>query len=125
MKKDFTIPVSSNVGLAIVKHELEDYYEAYIINQKNEAITQVMVNISAFKGDKKTSDMRRVIKVMPANSAEKIENILPEVLEFKTTYLISYFIDNTLYDNKIIVENPDFGTSTIIAPLEKEGIMLW
>lgn len=125
MKKDFTIPVSTNVGLAIVKHELEDYYEAYIINQKEEAITQVMVNISAYKDDKKTSDMRRLIKVMPANSGEKIENILPEVLGFKTTYLISYFVENTLFDKKIIVENPDFSQSTLIAPLEKEGVMLW
>jgi hypothetical protein len=125
MKKDFTIPVSTNVGLAIVKHEEENYYEAYIINQKDLAITQIMINISAFKDDKKTSNMRRVIKEMPANTGEKIENILPEVLEFKTTYLISYFIDNTLYDKKIIVENPDFSKSTIIAPIGKEGIMLW
>lgn len=125
MKKDFTIPESTNVGLAIVKHELEDYYEAFIINQKNEAITQVMVNISAYKDDKKTSNMRRVIKVMPSNSGEKIENILPEVLEFRTTYMISYFIGNTLYDNKIIVENPDLSTSTFVAPLEREGLMIW
>tara|TARA_R110001592_G_scaffold307299_2_gene580952 strand:+ start:498917 stop:499294 length:378 start_codon:yes stop_codon:yes gene_type:complete len=125
MKKDFKIPVSTNVGLAIVKHDEDDYYEAYIINQKDVAIEQIMVNISAYKDDKKTSDMRRVIKVMPANTGEKIENILPEVLEFKTTYLISYFIDNTLYDKKIIVENPDFSTSTLISPIGKEGIMLW
>jgi hypothetical protein len=125
MKKDFTIPVSTNVGLAVVKHEEENYYEAYVVNQKNEAITEVMINISAYKDDKKTSNMRRVIKVMPANTGEKIENILPEVLEFKTTYLISYFVDNTLYDKKIIVENPDFSSTTLIAPIQKEGVMLW
>lgn len=125
MKKDITIPISTNVGLAIIKSEDENYYEAYIINQKDETITQIMVNISAYKDDKKTSNMRQVIKTISANSGEKVENILPEVLEFKTTYLISYFIENTLYDKKIVVENPDFSKSTFIPPLGKEGVMLW
>lgn len=124
MKKDIVIPKSTNVGLAIIKNN-EEYYEAFLVNNNQDALSEVLINISASKEDKITSNMRRRVPLLQGNSAEKLENILTEVLAFKSTYFITYFLGDKMFEKKITVENPDINKTEQIDALGKEGIMLW
>lgn len=123
MIKDIDIPKSQDVALAITKNK--DFYEIHLVNKKNEAINNVLLLINATKDNKKTSTLRRQIPLLEANKGIKVENMLPEVLLFKSTYSITYFSGDKLFDLKIEIENPSFSKIENISQIEAQGILIW
>lgn len=122
MIKDIDIPKSTNIAIAVTQSE--DFYEIYIVNKNPASVSDVMLVIDASNGDKKTSTIRRHIPILAASTAIKLENMLPEVLTFKSIYRISYFLGNKLFDLKIEMENPDFRNANHISEINAEGILI-
>ncbi|VXB33159.1 conserved hypothetical protein [Flavobacterium sp. 9R] len=110
MKKDIIIPVVENVFIAAVQEWSDDFMEkvwyAYLVNDSDFNIEGVMVVSKAFgtiDGEmKKTSLLRHAFVEIPAVSVVKIEMIEKSVLTLNNEFMVTYFIDGTLYDKKFI-----------------------
>jgi hypothetical protein len=67
------------------------------------------------KSGVKTATLRKVIKVLPAKSAAKLEPIMPEVFHLFNEYWVTFFEENALKDRKFI-----FGPHTIEAAFQED-----
>lgn len=110
MKKDIIIPVVENVFIAAVQEWSDDFMEkvwyAYLVNDSDFNLEGIMVVSKAFgtiDGEmKKTSLLRHAFVAIPAVSVVKIEMIEKSVLTLNNEFMVTYFIDGTLYDKKFI-----------------------
>ena len=110
MKKDIIIPVVENVFIAAVQEWSDDFmgkvWYAYLVNDSDFNLEGVMVVSKAFgtiDGEmKKTSLLRHAFVEIPAVSVVKIEMIEKSVLTLNNEFMVTYFIDGTLYDKKFI-----------------------
>lgn len=102
MKKDIEIPESSGIHVAAVREKNEEFqsldWNAYIINDKNEAVEMVLIVSKGYDNKKATSTMRHSIKVLPAKSFAKIEFLQDEVLQLKNEFSVTYFGDGKMYE---------------------------
>lgn len=108
MKKDIAFPKVVGVHIAIVRETVEKEVEwaAYIINENNHAITNVMVTSKGY-GEAKgqtinTSNLRRYVEQVEAFSALKYEIIPEELLGITNEFWLSYYVGKTIYDKKYI-----------------------
>lgn len=110
MKKDIIIPLVENVFIAAVQEWSDDFMEkvwyAYLVNDSDFNLEGVMVVSKAFgtiDGEmKKTSLLRHAFVEIPAVSVVKIEMIEKSVLTLNNEFMVTYFINGTLYDKKFI-----------------------
>lgn len=110
MKKDIIIPVVENVFMAAVQEWSDDFMEkvwyAYLVNDSDFDIESVMVVSKAFgtiDGEmKKTSLLRHAFVHVPSVSVVKVEMIEKSVLSLNNEFMVTYFIEGTLYDKKFI-----------------------
>ena len=110
MKKDIIIPEVENVFVAVVQEWSDDFMEkvwyAYLVNDSDFLIESVMVVSKAFgtiDGEmKKTSLLRHAFVEVPAVSVVKIEMIEKSVLTLNNEFMVTFFMDNKLFDKKFI-----------------------
>ena len=110
MKKDIEIPTVENVFLAAVQEWSDDFMEkvwyAYLINDSDFKLDGVMVVSKAcgtIDGEmKKTSLLRHAFLEVPAISFVKIEMIEKNVLQLNNEFMVTFFINEKLYDKKYI-----------------------
>ncbi len=110
MKKDITIPTVENVFLAAVQEWSDDFMEkvwyVHLVNDSDFDLDSVMVVSKAFgtieDEMKKTSLLRHAFVKVPAVSVVKIELLEKNVLLLNNEFMVTFFIDNTLYDRKYI-----------------------
>ncbi|MFN3752709.1 hypothetical protein [Flavobacterium sp.] len=120
MKKDITIPTVENVFLAAVQEWSDEFMEkvwnVYLVNDSDYDLDSVMVVSKAFgtiDGEmKKTALLRHAFLQIPSVSVVKIEMIENNVLRLNNEFMVTYFIENTLYDKKFIFKaqsiTPDY-----------------
>ena len=110
MKKDIKIPEVENVFLAAVQEWSDDFMEkvwyVHLVNDSDFDLDSVMVVSKAFgtlDGEmKKTSLLRHAFVKVPAVSIVKIELLEKNVLLLNNEFMVTFFIDSTLYDKKYI-----------------------
>lgn len=110
MKKDIIIPVVENIFIAAVQEWNDDFMQktwyAYLVNDSDFTLDSVMVVSKAsgmLNGEmKKTSLLRHAFVEVPAVSVVKIELIQDDVLALNNEFMITFFIDKTLYDKNYI-----------------------
>ena len=108
MKKDIPIPKVENVFFAAIQEWSDELMEkvwyVYLINDSDFDLDSVMVVSKAFgtlDGEmKKTSLLRHTFIQVPAVSVKKIEMIEQNVLQLNNEFMVTYFIDSTLFDKK-------------------------
>lgn len=113
MKKDIIIPKVENVFLAAIQEWSDDFMEkvwyAYLVNDSDFLIESVMVVSKAFgtiDGEmKKTSLLRHAFVSVPPVSVMKIEMIEKSVLVLNNEFMLTFFIDDKLYDKKFIFKS--------------------
>jgi energy-converting hydrogenase Eha subunit E len=120
MKTDIIIPEVENVFLAAVQEWSDDFMEkvwyAYLVNDSDFNLDSVMIVSKAFgtiDGEmKKTSLLRHAFVEVPAVSVVKIELLEKSVLALNNEFMVTFFIDNKLYDRKFIFKansiTPDY-----------------
>ena len=120
MKKDLIIPIVENVFLAAVQEWSDDFMEkvwfAYLVNDSDFLLEGIMIVSKAFgtiNGEmKKTSLLRHAFLEVEPVSVKKIEMIYKDVLVLNNEFMLTYFIDGTLYDKKFIFKansiTPDY-----------------
>jgi hypothetical protein len=120
MKSDITIPTVENVFLAAVQEWSDELMQkvwyVHLVNDSDYDLESVMVVSKAFgvlDGEmKKTSLLRHAFVKVTSVSVVKIELLDDSVLRLNNEFMITYFIDNTLYDKKFIFKaqsiTPDY-----------------
>ena len=110
MKSDINIPEVENVFLAAVSEYSDDFGEniwnVYLVNDSDFNLESVMIVSSAsgtLNGEmKKTSLLRHAFIEIPAVSVVKVEMIEKSVLQLNNEFMVTYFIENTLFDKRFI-----------------------
>lgn len=134
MKKDIVIPQVENVYVAAIQEWSDDFMEkkwyAYLINDSDFLLEGVMVVSSAsgiIDGEpRKTSMLRHAFVEIQPVSFMKIEMIEDSVLVLDNQFMVTYFIDNVLYDKTYTFKahsvHEDYTSEVPL--LFKDGIMI-
>ncbi len=123
MKKDILIPEVKNVYVAAVlmtNDTGDQQWWIHLINDSTSPLENVMIQSRGYsdldtKSGVKTATLRKVINLLPAKSAAKLEPIMPEVFHLFNEYWVTFFEENTLKDRKFI-----FGPYTIEATIKED-----
>lgn len=110
MKKDIVIPEVKNVYVAAVQEWNDDFMEktwyAYLVNDSEHKLETAIV-VSGAVGDingeeRRTSTMRHAFTEVLPDTAVKIEMIEESVLALNNSFMVTFFIGNTLYDKTYV-----------------------
>lgn len=129
MRKDIEIPTVENVHIVAAKEWDEDFtgqqWNIYLVNNREEEISTVLVMSRGKSDDKKTAILRHGLGNLGARSAAKIEFISEEVLGFTNEYLVTFFAENKLFERNFIFEpNSISEENVVLLPvMESEGIL--
>lgn len=131
MKKDIPIRKVTDVAIAMVPDaQDENFWEAYIINLKDEAIKNVLITSKGYgevKGEKiTTTQLRYFYEIIGPEMAVKIEPIDVKLLTIANEYWISFNLDDFMYDKKyVFMPGSSAGLNrTTIPILNQRGIMI-
>jgi hypothetical protein len=121
MKADITVPEVENVFMAAVQEWSDDFmakmWYIYVVNDSDFDIDSVMVVSKAFgtiDGEmKKTSLLRHAFAQVPAVSVIKVEMVQDSVLTLNNEFMLTYFMDNKLYDKKFIFKANSINENTV------------
>lgn len=110
MRKDITIPEVENIFLAAVQEWSDDFmsnmWYIYLVNDSDFMMDNAIIVSKAFgtiDGEmKKTSLLRHAYLEVPAVSVAKVEMLEESVLALNNEFMLTFFIDNKLYDKKYI-----------------------
>lgn len=124
MKKDIKIPEVTNVEIAIVLEDNNDW-SVYIINKKEIDLEMVVIVSQGFSETKTTSLFRRRIEVLPANSFARFELIQPELFALDNRFQVTFFEGNILYDKTFTFKKNTIkeGALRVITMLQKRGVL--
>jgi len=129
MKKDIEIPVATGVYMAIT-HDYNEVFKtndwnAYLINEKEEAIEMVLIVSHGYDNEVKTSTMRHKLDKLPAKSGAKIELMQDEVLKLNNEFKLTFFENNILFEKTFLFKKNTIKNSALrhIKILNKQGII--
>lgn len=129
MQKDIEIPKAENVHVVAVKEFDKDFTEQqwyiYVVNNREDEISMVLVVSRGNSEDKKTSTIRQNLGDIESRSSKKIEFISSEVLGFTNEYLLTFFAENKLYERKFVFKPNSISEEklTEIPIMQSEGIL--
>lgn len=134
MRKDITIPEVENIFLAAVQEWSDDFmsnmWYIYLVNDSDFLMDNVMIVSKAFgtlNGEmKKTSLLRHAFVEVAAVSVAKVEMIEESVLALNNEFMLTFFIDNKLYDKKYIFTAGSISESNFeeVPILFKDGVIV-
>lgn len=134
MKKDIIIPEVKNVYVAAVKEWNEDFQEnswyAYLVNDTDVNLEMAIVVSKAYgliNGEqRKTAVFRHAFNEVPAKSFIKIELLENNVLQLNNEFIVSYFMENKLYDKSFVFRTNTINdkATTDIPVMNKKGILV-
>ncbi|SRX52552.1 hypothetical protein [Aequorivita sp. CIP111184] len=129
MRKDIEIPKAENVHIVAVYEWDEDFsvhqWNIYLVNNREEEISTVLVLSRGKSEDKKTSTLRHNLGNIQPKTAAKVEFIPIEVLGFTNEYLLTFFSKNKLLERKFVFDPNSISEENIvkIPTLESEGVL--
>ena len=94
--------------MAVVKEtdSVEAEWGVYLINNKDVDIKNIIIASKGYGNidnqDIKTSTLRHFFDNVTADSFLKVEKIMPEVFGLNNEYMLTFYIDGTIYDRKYI-----------------------
>ncbi|MCU0433660.1 MAG: hypothetical protein MUC87_09430 [Bacteroidia bacterium] len=132
MKKDLEIPQVENVAVAIVKepNRDDDEWGVYLINLKNEPISNVFVTSTGYgevNGERlKTSTLRHFFETVAPDTAIKVEPIMDFTFGLSNEYWVSFYVGEQIYDKQYVFlpETINPSNFTRIPLLDRKGVMI-
>ncbi|MFC4095627.1 hypothetical protein [Euzebyella saccharophila] len=128
MKKDIEIPIAKDVHVAVIREWNDEFlskdWNAYLINNRKDAIEMAIVVSKGYDGDIKTSTMRHGLGTLGPRSFAKIEVLQEEVLALTNEFFVTFFAEGKLYEKKFLFQKNTIteNSLTTIPLIEKEGI---
>lgn len=106
MRKDIEIPKVKDVYIAAVKEWdaefLSQSWIAYLINDSDKSLEITMVVSRGKNKNQKTATLRHAFGAISPKSFKKIELLMEEVFSFTNEFLVTYFIEKTLYEKTFV-----------------------
>jgi len=106
VKRDIDIPEVENVYVAAVKVYNESFkveeWNAYLINDRDEAIEMALIVSKGYDEKKQTSVIRHKLEKLPSKSFAKIEFIQEEVLALNNQFQVTFFADGKMFEKKYL-----------------------
>jgi hypothetical protein len=132
VKKDIHFPKVEGVSMAVVKEtdDIDAEWGVYLINNKNVEIKNIIVASKGYgtidEQEIKTSTLRHFFDEVLAENFTKVEKIMPEVFGLNNQYMLTFYIDGTIYDRKyIFVPDSVLEENLIQIPLiDRPGILI-
>ncbi len=131
MKKDIIIPEVKDVHIAVVKEWNEDFssndWNIYLINNRREPLESVMVmSRGKHRDGRKTTTFRHAFPVVAAKTAVKVELIMEQVFPFMNEFILTYFIEQTLYDKTFMAAPNTINENNFsdLPVMNQEGVLL-
>ena len=131
MIKDIDFKKVTDLAMAVLPDdEGDDMWKVYLINLKDQPITNVMVTSLGYgtiEGkDVKTSSIRQFIEVLDAEAFIVLEILPKELTNLNNQFWVSFYMDDVLYDKKyvFVTESINENYFTTIPVLEKRGVMI-
>jgi hypothetical protein len=135
MKKDIDIRKVEDLAIALVPRDTDDpeydyFWDAYLINLKEEPIKSVLVNSRGYgevEGEKRqTATFRHFWETIGALEIIKIEPVSTELFSLANEFWVSFSHDNYLYDRKYVFVQGSLDPMhfTEIPFLDKRGVMI-
>lgn len=134
MKKDINPPKVENVAVAVIRevNELNKHiWNVYLINERKQTLENVLISSKGYITDvagneTKTSVLRHAIGNVAPNDYALIEPIMEDVFALHNEYLVTFFIDNDMYDKKYIFLAETIKEENLInvPVLNKKGVMI-
>ena len=129
MRKDIEIPKAEKVHIVAIKEWDKNFtgqqWNVYLVNDREDEITTVLVMSRGKSEDRKTSTLRHGLGNMASKTVVKVEFIPPEVLGFTNEYLVTFFSENKLFERRFIFEPNSITEENVkeLPVLEAEGIL--
>lgn len=110
MKADIIIPKVENVHVVAIQEWSDDFQEncwyAYLLNATNETLEMAMIVSRAYgliDGEQRnTMSLRHAFAKVEPQTAVRIEFLENNLLQLNNEFMLSYFIDNKMFDKKFI-----------------------
>ncbi len=128
MRKDIEIPKVKNVHIVAIQEWDKDFlnqnWNVYLINNREDTITTVLVMSRGNSEDRKTSTLRHGLGNIEPKTASKVEFIPTEVLGFINEYLVTFFAENKLFERKFTFDSFAISEENAVKVpvLEAEGV---
>lgn len=104
MKKDIPNYKVEDLIVAIIPTEDERFWEVFLINLKDEALTNVLITSRGYgernKQKVETTVLRYFIEAIPGLDYVKLELISDEVFDLTNEYWVSFNWEGYMYDKK-------------------------
>ena len=134
MMKDIPNLKVEDIAIAVVPRDdlaaEEELWDTYLINLKEESISNVLVNSKGYgkvEGEKmKTTILRHFFEEIPPLSVVKIEPIQVKLFGLTNEYWVSFTHDEYMYDKKYIFVNGSIVEEnfTRIPFINRQGVMI-
>lgn len=134
MMKDIPNLKVEDIAIAVVPRDdmaaEEELWDTYLINLKEEPISNVLVNSKGYgevEGEKmKTTILRHFFEEIPALSVVQIEPIQVKLFGLTNEYWVSFVYDDYMYDKKYIFVNGSIAKEnfTKIPFIGRKGVMI-
>lgn len=130
MKKDIEIPKVKGVYLAAVKQFNKDFqaeeWNAYLINERSDALEMVLIVSRGFSGDTQTSVMRHKVEKLPPKSFVKVEYLQPEVLALNNEFAVTFFAEGQMFDKKFLFKKNSINEKALrdLPLIPEKGVLL-
>jgi len=130
VKKDINIPEVTDVFIAAVREKHEEYktldWNAYLINDRAEAIEGVLIVSKGYDGKKETATMRHSITRLPSQSFAKVEFLQEDVLQLNNEFSVSFFAEGKMFHKKFVFKKDSINEKTLqnLPVMQKKGVLL-
>ncbi|WP_372917291.1 hypothetical protein [Salegentibacter sp.] len=130
MKKDIDIPEVKGVYLAAVKQFNKDFraeeWNAYLINDRDDALEMVLIVSRGYSDKDQTSVMRHKIEKLPSKSFAKVEFLQEEVLALNNEFQVTFFAENKMFEKKFIFRKNTINEKALreLPLIPEKGILL-
>ncbi len=129
MRKDIEIPIVKHVHIVAVEEWDKDFlvknWNVYLINNRADEISTVLVLSRGNTLDKTTSTLRHGLREIAPKTAAKVEFIPQELFGFENEYLVTFFAENRLFEKRFVFAPNSISEEKIteIPVMEVEGII--
>ncbi|MEY3235993.1 MAG: hypothetical protein RI883_94 [Bacteroidota bacterium] len=135
MKEGLFGPKVENVGVAVVQdfnEENTEIFNVYLLNLRDDIMEGIIITSTGYgenanTGERvKTSTLRHCIEVMLPNEAAKIEPIMEDVFGLANEYLVSFWVNDVMYDKKYVFLPETISSAKMkeIPILGKKGVII-
>ena len=135
MKEELFGPKVENVGIAVVQDFNEEniaIFNVYLVNLRDDIMEGIIITSTGYgenanTGERvKTSTLRHCLEIMLPNEAAKIEPIMEDVFGLANEFLVSFWVNDIMYDKKYVFLPETISSSKMkeIPVLGKKGVMI-